>query len=209
MAKVSSKYKIHKNKPGQPNEWKEQNTINLELWYIRFDKLYMFFCRIVNAVRAGGALIPDYSDQPFLFLHGTIERDKDGKAKFKGKYLAALDIGIRKGGGHALVTVKIIDVLGFSGLSWYQSLGTGEDIEAVMTEEKRDDLYGELLYSSNGSEWYPEIPTTPCRFIQFKALERNATQTKKDKFSYNVWIPDIDGQTVHLEIDPDIQNPKV
>lgn len=80
---------------------------------------------------------------------------------------------------------------------------------AVMTEDDRQEYYGDLRYRLGG-RWKKSPPADigECRAIRFKA--KHAPHPPKiHKFSYNVRYRDAGRDLVDFEIDPDIKNPSL
>jgi hypothetical protein len=148
---------------------------------------------------------PGFPEAETEFGRLKLEFDSEGGVRVVEKYFQDLDIGIRRGAGKVLVTVETVDNGEFKDLYWHQDPGNNPRVEAVMTEENQEIYYGDLRYSKDGQNWSKTISVEPCRFIQFKAKEKAGNQANH-KFSYNVRLPRISG---YLEVDPDIQNPKV
>lgn len=199
-----SKFKIKDKEPGK---WTYSTSVILKIFYAKIEDTYIFLYKIKNAVAATGDPIAPLIGHEGAFLAGKIVPDEKGGFRFDPKYIQALDIGIVKDQGDVLVFVETVDYGEFKDLFWYQGDMDGTHVDAVMTEEDQTDYYGHLFYSDDGMIWGKNIPSDKCRYIQFKAVE-NKDDPEEHKFSYNVTIPYL-GNQVPIEIDPEIQNPKL
>jgi hypothetical protein len=205
---ISSKHKLKTN---APKDWTHDDDIDLEMYYLVSGKTYVFLYKPRKADRSAAAFAEDFLQQEGIeFLRGEIITDPaTGIGEFKETHREVLDIGIRKQGGNALIKVKIIENGTFKGMYWFQDLASAPQIEAIMTKDDRSYYYGDLEYSDDDGVTWSKSASKTCPYIRFKAKKKKRWPAAKHKFSYNVRLPDLSGTEVHLEIDPDIQNPKV
>ena len=169
-----------------PSGFDEKYEATLQMKYARITNGYAFDYKAKKIIPKG--FTPPVERTPSQewtrFLVGNV-------------VVAELDIGIDY--GDTTIVVETVDDGQNKDLFWNSN--------AIMTEEPRTDLYGELRYW-NGTDWVPS-PPAKCRKMRFRARLNPVKEDNVHTFSFHVLVPDASGFPSPLEVDPDIKNPSV